>query len=108
MTKPMTNVALKALRGSIEKWEKIVAGTGVDRGCTNCPLCDEFRDGGCAGCPVKSRTGMRGCEGTPYDAWMSETVFNGFGRGADSADAKAAAQAELDFLRSLLPPEEKA
>lgn len=111
MTKPMTKVALKALRGSIEKWEKIVAGTGVDLGTDNCPLCEVFRvrydakARPCVGCPVRARSGLPGCRGTPYDVWMSETASDGFERVAGSAEAKVAAQAELDFLRSLLPPE---
>ncbi len=38
----MNNETLVALRGSIEKWEKIVGGSGVDGGIENCPLCKEF------------------------------------------------------------------
>ena len=32
----MSKEAETALRGSIEKWEEIVAGTGVDDGTHNC------------------------------------------------------------------------
>jgi hypothetical protein len=63
----MDNQTLAALKGSIRKWENIAAGTGVDKGVFNCPLCKLF--------------------------------------GATHGDPEriAAAQAELDFLRSLLP-----
>ena len=89
-----------ALEGSIAKWEAIVAGTGTDEGVANCPLCKVFFHERhapgelCAGCPVKEETGWPCCEGSPYDEWCDE--------GGD--DNKRIAQAELDFLRSLLPP----
>lgn len=92
-----------ALEGSIAKWEAIVAGTGTDEGIENCPLCKVFyfeRDATgelCAGCPVKEETGQAGCEGSPYDEWRD--IFD-----EDDGDIKRLAQAELDFLRSLLPP----
>jgi hypothetical protein len=96
----MDERTLEALKGSIEKWEAIVAGTGEDRGWRNCPLCLIFNnpeidpDGliQCAGCPVNESTGHTGCEGTPYDRYHYERT-------------QEAACAELDFLRSLLPAE---
>ena len=99
---------LKALRGSIEKWEAIVAGTGEDQGIVNCPLCALFyRDGcsACSGCPVAKAAGREGCEGTPYIAW-THAEDNGTIRldsGRVSARLKRLAQAELDFLKGLLP-----
>ena len=89
---------LEALKGSIAKWEAIVAGTGTDLGMNNCPLClrfatDEYNP--CTGCPVYARTGSVMCEGSPYDDWLSAQTL---------ADEERAAQAELDFLKSLLPP----
>jgi len=42
---------LKALKGSIKKWEKIIAGTGVDKGGDNCPLCKAC-GWNCRDCPV--------------------------------------------------------
>lgn len=95
---------LEALKGSIEKWEKIVAGTDKDRGRMNCPLCQLFHPaymrrpaGGelCDGCPVKAASGRSFCCGTPYDCYVT----------AGGEDKTKAAQAELDFLRSLLPKE---
>lgn len=99
----MTPETLKALKGSIEKWRRIVEGTGWDYGPRNCPLCIMFRDwdddgvNSCGGCPVKERTGKDGCEDTPYEAYVDAEGTIG---------EKAAARAELDFLRSLLPKEE--
>jgi hypothetical protein len=66
----MNAATLKALKGSIKKWDTIVDGTGVDVGTGNCPLCLKFfhasRWGICGGCPVKNATGRVGCVGTPY------------------------------------------
>ena len=93
-----------ALEGSIAKWEAIVAGTGTDEGAENCPLCQLFftRRGPqqlfCEGCPVKERTGQPCCEGSPYQEWSENPHASG-------DEAKRIAQAEVDFLRSLLPPE---
>jgi hypothetical protein len=101
----MSPETLEALKGSIEKWEKIVAGTGADYGPNNCPLCKMFRksrgewwDMTCDGCPVKAHTGKDGCEDTPYDSF----------EGSYKDDEEAAARAELEFLRSLLPKKEGA
>jgi hypothetical protein len=90
---------LEALKGSIAKWEAIVDGTGYDAGAINCPLCKVFRrvtaDGAkCGACPVKARSGFHGCKGTPY-----EDVE----RAREPMDEAAAALAELNFLKSLLP-----
>lgn len=97
----MNAKTLKALRGSIAKWQAIVDGTGVDEGNKNCPLCQRFVyfwfgykkpiAKMCVGCPVYEKTGKKGCRNTPYDdyAYGSDSIKN--------------AQAELDFLKSLLP-----
>lgn len=89
---------LKALKGSIAKWEAIVAGTGTDEGPRNCPLCVEFWGDYCKGCPVRDKTGHHGCIGTPYAEWERADVT-----AATTPALVALAQAELDFLRSLLP-----
>lgn len=98
---------LEALRGSIAKWAAIVDGTGADEGMDNCPLCKEFAyeygDGDdCFGCPVRERTGKGDCYGSPYSNWRKTTPGE-FPHLADTPEKKAAAQAELDFLISLLP-----
>lgn len=109
-----TSKSLDALRGSIAKWEAIVAGTGHDVGTTNCPLCvlyyesDEDKDGKtiyCTRCPVYHETEYDGCQKTPYDKW-AQVSSNTLPRMADNPERLAAAQAELSFLRSLLPQDE--
>ena len=90
----MPAATLKALRGSIRKWEGIVAGTEEDYGEDNCPLCKLFLKKDCEGCPVSARTGKGSCFGTPY-----RDTLRAFGKEAYDT----AAQAEVDFLKSLLP-----
>jgi hypothetical protein len=93
----MDKATLTALQGSIAKWEGIVAGTKADEGADNCPLCDLFNtedyDGiedACKGCPVQKSVGVGFCMQTPYYSYRHLRTTE-------------AAQAELDFLRSLLP-----
>lgn len=99
----MNPLTLQALRGSIAKWQKVVDGTGPEMGARNCPLCQMFiTEPDCGGCPVALRTGLSGCRGTPYDTW-ADLELDGDGDPVDEALAKQLAQAELDFLISLLP-----
>lgn len=102
--------ALMALQGSIEKWERIIAGEENDAGPNNCALCAEFRHDRtgrltCTGCPVKRATGRSGCAGTPYDKWENHDIGHNDGRLGSIRCPECArfAQAELDFLKSLLP-----
>jgi len=106
---------LEALRGSIRKWEEIVAGTGTDEGPINCPLCQRFNKlflkqeytypNMCTGCPVSNFTGLHGCDGTPYedlenldpDAFDSDEDFE--------RRTYELQQREVEFLKSLLPQE---
>lgn len=122
----MDNRTLTALRGSIQKWNDILAGTGHDKGCDNCPLCKEFADKTdgesdedgieCAGCPVRERTGKPGCENSPYTKWARVTFYQDLDDDrcvrlpldGKIEDAIAAAREERDFLVSLLPEEERA
>jgi hypothetical protein len=82
-----------ALLGSIAKWEAIVDGTGKDYGASNCALCTEFGKL-CIRCPVANHSGTSHCVNTPYTVWYHDRT-------------QVNAQAELDFLKSLLPVEEK-
>jgi hypothetical protein len=93
----MDAATLEALKGSIAKWEGIVAGTTRDDGADNCPLCALFNtddydriENACEGCPVQKSAGIGFCMQTPYYAYRHLKTTE-------------AAQAELDFLRSLLP-----
>ena len=106
----MKRRTLQALRGSIEKWEGVVAGDTTDLGSDNCPLCQMFQNDEedrpessvCKGCPVKEKTGHSMCGGSPYKDWIR--VEPGFHEKYNHTDASLkAATAELEFLRSLLP-----
>ena len=107
----MNKETLKALKGSIKKWEKIVDGTGVDDGADNCALCDMFFDSAmdfeyCKGCPVSKSTGRRGCTETPYEDWLeSQSHFGRFHHPhkAHNDETVMCAVLELEFLKSLLP-----
>lgn len=108
---PMTEMpsrTLDALKGSIKKWERIVAGKDGDQGSVNCPLCWLFNVGwgDCDGCPVEAVTSHSRCLGTPYDVWVAlredDVEFRNGKTWAVSPRAVEVAQAELDFLKSLL------
>lgn len=107
----MDEATLTALKGSIAKWEGIVAGACKDRGAENCALCDAFNgdDANCEGCPVALKTGESNCIGTPWQQWAAEhfdpsgDIDIDGGWAADTPKRKKIAQAELDFLKSLLP-----
>jgi hypothetical protein len=107
----MSPETLEALKGSIEKWDKIAAGAGVDEGVGNCPLCQLFwhvKDG-CGDCPVKQATKQNYCSGSPYNEWEREG-FRSIAQD-DASDAELALRLsvqEAEFLRSLLPKEETA
>lgn len=101
--KAMNLETLKALHGSIKKWQAIVDGTGIDRGPQNCPLCEMFLpyDGDpetdCEGCPVYEKVGQRNCQGTPYSEFY--LVRNTY----KTDEIMKHAKAELEFLKSLVP-----
>ena len=104
----MDERTLTALQGSIAKWQAIVDGTGTDEGTDNCPLCHEFYykgAWGCSGCPVEE-AGFLMCQESPYSDWIKLFVDHDAIEGkADTPERKQAAQAELDFLKALLPKE---
>lgn len=93
----MKERTLTALKESIQKWERRAAGDHNGKlGVNGCPLCQIHNvsynvEKNCLGCPVFERTGKRHCIDTPYYTYA---------RG-DRTDANA--QAEVDFLKSLLP-----
>lgn len=108
---------LRALEESITHWEKNLVTSNpseVSLGGSNCALCQMFVFGDencdpCRGCPVFEHTSFPGCTGTPYhDAHISGMQWKYNSYDPDSYDRHKAAfhraaQAELDFLRSLLP-----
>ncbi len=107
MTK-MDEKTLKALKASIRHWRANVRAIMPDQASvseSDCVLCAQFiSNSGCNGCPVKQRTGRMFCQRSPYMA-----ARNAYLRwcGDDSLENRRKwrkqAQAELDFLRSLLP-----
>jgi hypothetical protein len=109
----MNAKTLKALKGSISKWQSIVNGTGEDKGPSNCPLCKLFflsrsmNAEGCSGCPVFSKTGLLECNGTPYKKWVLHNAMAPFPFKATNDKLRKLANAELEFLKSLLPNKRK-
>jgi hypothetical protein len=105
----MNRQTLKALKGSIKKWELIVRGESVDKGIRNCPLCELFWKKDCKGCPVSDKTGDVYCNGSPYSRWekCSDLLRNAEALNWECAvggsKSRRIAKAELKFLKSLLP-----
>ncbi len=109
----MSKRMLKALKGSIKKWDKIVKGTGTDGGTKNCSLCTLYnRIDNCGICIVKKKTGMDGCQDTPYAGWDFHhdnkhravgSYYAEFPYKTECPVCKKLAKAELKFLKSLLP-----
>ena len=93
----MNNETLKALKGSIAKWQCIVDGVIVNEGIDNCPLCQLFFDpfiDCCSGCPVFEKTNYFICLNTPYRFYV---------RAVNKSERIIQAKSERDFLISLLP-----
>lgn len=96
---------LSAIQASVAHWERMQANwpeSAESPDVDECALCQLFYnsthwDHCCYSCPIFNVTGQRFCIGTPYHA--AARAFDG----ADAAAWQAAAQAEIDFLKSLLP-----
>lgn len=107
-TPAMPPETLEALRLSIKHWEENVAAVypaAASIGSDGCALCQKFRDNDCVGCPVAEHTNKEACKGTPYYPAISALhLWLGEPKDASHREQwRIAAQAELDFLRSLLP-----
>lgn len=72
-------VVIKAIKGSIRKWRRIVLLYGKEDGYQDCPLCDLFfgknslvycSAGDGQECPIHVISGDHSCMNTPYDAWV--------------------------------------
>jgi hypothetical protein len=98
---------LEALQASIAHWERNVAAVEpheVSTGPGSCALCRMFfwEKDVCQGCPVATHPDNTGCRGTPYsDAFKAWGLW--LRQKAPRQEFRIAAQAELDFLKSLLP-----
>jgi hypothetical protein len=99
----MNKKTLTALKGSIEKWKKIIAGKGIDERQYNCPLCQLFPDT-CFYCPVCKGTGREGCNYSPWEKWAEHQRLKHDGdMKVYCPTCKKLANAELKFLKRLLP-----
>lgn len=115
-------MTIEAIKESIRLWEikrEASDPSEIKLGADNCPLCKLYRTfdddcvQSCAGCPVYLKTGEIGCKGTPYSeaagkktAWMmTPMTICGIEFYAAKDKWQEAAQAEIDFLKSLLPNE---
>jgi len=109
----MEKETLEALKRSIQKWESIESGIGIDRGSKNCALCEIFVFDPdyrwiCSGCPVSEKTGFYDCTGTPYDNWHKHHLdkhckSNVVYFPAYCPECRDIAKQEVNFLKSLLP-----
>lgn len=107
----MNRESLKALRGSIKKWEAVAAGKGYEAARSNCNLCKAHPD--CEGCPVALKVNTDCCSRTPYIAWWKHQSrvhgpisFDPEERRRIHPGCKECvrlAKAEVSFLKSLLP-----
>lgn len=104
----MTPEILAALKASIEKWERNLAyaKTGdLDKMRIfgkDCPLCqlltiDDHSEPECERCPVMQKTGLAVCEESPWHKVARARHMR------NHKGTVTATQAEIDFLRSLLP-----
>ncbi len=105
----MNAKTLKALKASIEHWRRLRDNRfcGEYAGQDDCPLCQLFAAGfakhRCRGCPIDDKT-KRNCRNSPYTK-----AHSAFHNDALSETAwRKTAQAEIDFLKSLLPKRKKA
>lgn len=107
----MNFITLTALNKSIEHWTRHAtrsAANGEGVRSEDCSLCEHFysyKSLKCYGCPVMERTGMHCCVCSPWQnaimrfrrdiQWMSPRLQSG--------EFVESANAELAFLKSLLP-----
>ncbi len=105
----MNGKTLKALDGSIKKWNDIVNNDGEDDGITNCPLCKVFKSDECTNCPVREKTKQSGCMGSPYSEFYDHhtTQHIKYPRRIECKTCKTLAKKELAFLKSLKPKRRK-
>lgn len=108
----MQKETLKALKGSIKKWEDVIAGRIADKGPRNCALCQLFIARGCKDCPIAERTGHKYCYDTPHESWCTHhdadhsNLSDAYAiKGC--ADCAELANEELEFLKALLPKTKK-
>lgn len=119
----MKPAAEHALKKSIEHWEKLLAAkTQKDLanegwGAFHCPLCALYhrldknnRFVVCTGCPIYERTNKSACVDSPYEEaadalaeFISPNNIRAEVNDYITPFPKEKVQAQVDFLRSLLP-----
>ena len=68
---------LKAIDGSIDKWEGIVYHNNKELGAFDCPLCTIFNSPSlgssvnCIGCPICKHKKYQYCQNTPYSRYLN-------------------------------------
>ena len=104
----MTPKVKEALEKSIQKWESIVAGVGIDTAYKNCALCRLFNtDNGCSDCPVFKDSHKDYCNNTPYYEWHMHQREHYQNRPFKApfmvlySKCRTLAQEELNYLKSL-------
>lgn len=109
----MNSETVQAIKESIAHWERMRDDPkcGEQPTVGFCALCemflDEARENCCSGCPVFEETGLLMCQGSPYPR-ASLAWYNLERWGEKYLPAwQQAAQAEIDFLKSLLPKEDQ-
>lgn len=102
----MSKRALTGLKGSIKKWERILLDGGEERGTEDCPLCKLYLNSKCIACLIYKNNQKPFCRETPYGSWYKHHDDEHFleeKRIIYCDECKCLAEAELDFLKSLLP-----
>jgi len=102
----LSKTAIKAIKASIHKWEKIAENKGEDRGLHNCSLCVKYEGALCSSCPVYKAVGATYCKCTPYSLWISHHSVTHdkctHPLKVECYTCKAIALAEVTFLSGLL------
>jgi len=101
-----------ALLQAIKQWEGYRDGE-LDQNDATCPLCNI--GGNCSFCPVATETDslIEDCADTPYQNWEGywdgkpEDEEDDFSHLVTTNEERSLAQAEIDFLKSLLPKEDE-
>lgn len=99
-----------ALGLSIAHWERNAAAqtlADIKLGTDHCALCRAYYNHDCQGCPVNTRTGQMYCVGSPYNAaQMAAELLEDNPTPETWEDYRRAAEAEVEFLKSLREPQE--
>jgi len=112
----MRELTYIAIEESTQKWLRILNEGFSDRGGENCALCKRFtmicemrhEDGSIEECPVYESTGNIQWVNTPYYAWIKhhwEYHLHSSQKKVEEgcAECEELAEAEVAFLKSLLP-----